>query len=279
MQVHDEILPESGRDQELIGSVEIENKLLEDAVAEGLARLGITREEAHIEIIDEGKGGFLGLGAKNAKVRVSRLNQPENVVRDVLTNLLRALDENASVASIAHRDGRYECEIACENIALLLGRRGRTIDAIQALLAAIASKKLESHVRVMLDSGGFREKRREVLTQMAQDAARDAVELNEEIHLEPMSSHDRKIIHACLSENADVRTESEDTGDRRHIVVMPAQGSDKSRPKGRTTGDRSRRGRGGDRRGGGRSRGGSGRRGGPRENRPKTSEEAPHPEE
>ncbi|MEK8022389.1 MAG: RNA-binding cell elongation regulator Jag/EloR [Candidatus Hydrogenedentota bacterium] len=237
------------------GSVEIENKLLEDAIAEGLARLGITRDKANIEILDEGKGGFLGIGAKNARVRVSRIDNAENIIKDVLSKLLESLDENATVAGIKLEDGRYHCEVNCENIALLLGRRGRTLDAIQSLLAAIASRKLEDHVRVMLDSGGFREKRKEVLTQMAQDAARDAIELKEEIHLEPMSSHDRKLIHACLSANPEIRTMSEDTGDRRHIVVLPADGSGK-KSQSRGSEDRPREGRGGR---GGRSGGRSGR--------------------
>lgn len=273
-------------------SVEVENRLMEDAIAEGLARLGISREAAKIEILDEGKGGFLGIGAKNARVRVSRLSSqartshgrtshartnqakagrdtasPARISRDaagpiasgqdatnhaatietILSHLVTPIDEGSTIASVVQKGGRYECEIAAENIALLLGRRGRTLDAIQSLANAIAARKIGERVNIHLDSGGFREKRREVLLQMAADAAAEAISSGEEIHLEPMTSHDRKIIHAALTENHDVTTESEDSGDRRHIVVMAKSAS------GSTSRRRSSSGRSG---GGGRSTGG-----------------------
>lgn len=309
-------------------SVETEAKLLEDAIAEGLARLGLTRAEAEIEILSEGKGGFLGIGSKNARVRVSRKsarssrpgrNEPrsgrpredrkprerqaqpqarepraqrpprekvvreprpprekvdrdlvadEAVIRDVLEHLIKALDEQASVGEIKHdEDGRYQCEINTENIALLLGRRGRTIDAIQMLAGAIASKKLVDRVKIFLDSGGFREKRKEALIEMARQAAKDAIEHNEEIHLEPMSAHDRKVIHAFLAEEEGVTSSSEDMGDRRHVVISP--GSEKKRS------DRSPR------RGAGRGRSGGGGRSrsrGRRSRGPRSDDNAPNPE-
>jgi spoIIIJ-associated protein len=229
-------------------SVEVENRLLEDAIAEGLARLGLTRDEAKIEVLDEGKGGFLGIGAKNARVRVSRFISHDSVITKIVDRLVGSLDDAASVERVSQKSGRYECEIRAENIALLLGRRGRTLDAVQALANAIAARRLGERVHIVLDSGGFRAKRREVLLDMARDAAAEAVSSGEEIHLEPMTSHDRKIIHSALTENAEVTTESQDSGDRRHIVIM-AKGAGGGHSRRRASGGRPS----GDRPSGGRS--------------------------
>lgn len=241
-------------------TVEIENRLLEDAIAEGLARLGIARDDAKIEVLDEGKGGFLGIGAKNARVRVSRFVSHDAVIAEIVGRLVEPLDEMARVESVNLKSGRYECEIAAENIALLLGRRGHTLDSIQALANAIAARRLGERVHIILDSGGFRAKRRQVLLDMARDAAAEAVSSGEEIHLEPMTSHDRKIIHSALTDHTEVTTESQDSGDRRHIVVR-AKGAGGERQSRRPSGGRSG-GRPGGRSGGGRS--GGGRAGGER---------------
>lgn len=297
-------------------SVEIEGKTPEAAIEEGLAQLGVGRDEAEVEVLDEGKSGFMGLGSKNARVRVTsraaaseadegtshrsrgahrsaasedddgadgessagsgdragdsggQVLDPavETILRDVLVGLVRPLDAEVSVQQVRMRDGRYDCEVAVspENLAVVLGRRGRTLDAIQTLAAALATRRAEKHVRVILDCGGFREKRREVLVQMAHDAAAEAVSSGDEIHLEPMSAHDRKIVHATLSAHDEVETSSEDSGDHRHIVVRVKGSAGSGRSRSRSPrGDRGARGHGRGGRGGGRpdGRGGGGRGG------------------
>lgn len=243
-------------------SVETEGKDVEDAVAEALARLGISRAEAEIEILEEPKKGLLGIGSRNAKVRVSRASNEEAVIRDTIVRLTRAIDDGAKLNDLEEKDGRWYGEIETQHLALMLGRRGTTLDSVQSLAAAMASKKIGGRVRIALDSGGFREKRREALVEMASQAASDAIEHNEDIHLEPMSSADRKIVHASLAADDRIETLSEDRGDRRHVVIRPkgSSGSKPSRPSGRGRGRR-----GGSRRNGNASHAAQGRgRGGPR---------------
>lgn len=297
----------AGREKPASGSasIEVEAKTPEDAIEEALEKLSIARDEADVEVLDEGKSGFMGIGSKNARVRVSvkgsseaqqargdeagdaeeetvesgdagaerphavekpRITEPDPAVeaalREILPGLLAPLDPAATVKAIQVRDGRYECdlEIAPDNMAVVLGRRGRTLDAVQTLTAALATRRCDSHVRVILDCGGFREKRREVLVQMAHDAAAEAASSGDEIHLEPMSAHDRKIVHATLSAHDEVETTSEDSGDHRHIVVRVKGSGGSGRSRSRAPrGDRFG-GRGG--RGGGRNEGRGGRGGG-----------------
>lgn len=231
------------------GGVVFESRLVDDAVAEGLAQLGLTREEADIEVIDEGTAGDPGTPAR---VRVSRHVDMPALVSEVCTKLLSSIDETVGVDVTEDGEGRWNGEVRTEQLALVLGRRGRTIDAVQVLAEAIASRRSGRRVKVLLDSSGFREKRREALVEMAVESAKDAVDSGTEIHLDPMSSYDRKIIHSALSENDAVETFSEDQGDYRHIVIR-AKGAEPRRP---SRGD-DRRDRGG--RGRGRSRGGRGR--------------------
>lgn len=285
-------------------SIEVEAKTPEGAIEEALEKLSISRDQADVEVLDEGKSGFMGIGSKNARVRVSvkgatgspdraavpessqeeseapahsraersqpeekpRMSEPdpavEEALREILPGLIAPLDPTTSVKAIQVRDGRYECdlEVAPDNMAVVLGRRGRTLDAIQTLAAALATRRCDSHVRVILDCGGFRAKRREVLVQMAHDAAAEAASSGDEIHLEPMSAHDRKIVHATLSAHDDVETTSEDSGDHRHIVVRVKGSGGSGRSRSRAPrGDRFG-GRGG--RGGGRNEGRGGRGGG-----------------
>lgn len=276
--------------------VEVESRLIEDAIAEGLARLGITRAEAEVEILEEGTKGFLGLGAKNAKVRVSkagsrprrsahaprkqasererkpsgererkpsgeRERKPETshktpeeqekekeAIVEATRKLVSVLDEKATVEVTGVEDGKWKVNVNTdpESLALVLGRRGRTLDAIQTLSAAIASRQAGDKVRMLLDTGGFREKRRETLQQMADQYAEEAIETGQVIHLDPMSSYDRKIIHSALAANKNVETMSEDTGDKRHIVIRPKSGDSSRRGDrdrgGRSSGSRNRRG-------------------------------------
>ena len=286
-------------------SVEVEARDLEDAIAEGLARLGLSRDRAEIEILEEPKGGFLGIGARKARVRVSvkghrraserRAERPERparqersrrserserpereeedgkpetpingeLVEEVVLKLVRTLDEAATVSGASRRSGRYECEIETREPALLLGRRGRTLDALQTLATALVARRTGDRVRVNLDIGGFRARRKEVLVAMANEAAADAVRSGEDIHLEAMFAHERKIVHSALAQNQDVTTESIDNGDRRHVVVQVKGSSRPGVRSGRS--DRDRDGRGG--RDGDRRRGRGGFRGGRRRER------------
>ncbi len=244
---------------ETLDSVEVENKILEDAIAEGLARLRISRGEAEIEVLDEGKGGFLGIGSKKARVRVSRIGArvrpsektSEPVLDEIIEKLTSLLDDTTRLLEVRKEgEGRYLCELDAENIAIVLGRRGKTLDAIQCLATALAAKRMGDRVRITLDARGFRRKRREALTEMAHDAADDARKYKEKIHLDPMSAHDRKIIHSVLANSEHVTTQSEDNGDRRHVVVVPkeagsSRGGDRAGREGRGRSQgRSDRGRG-----------------------------------
>ncbi|MBL4889164.1 MAG: Jag N-terminal domain-containing protein [Candidatus Lindowbacteria bacterium] len=228
--------------------IEIEASNLEDAIAQGLARLGISKSDAIIDILDEGSKGLFGAFARKAKVRVHKkigdvTQNLENDFEDVVQDLISGLDDRAEVRVSQKGEGNYSGEIDTEELALVLGRRGRTIDSVQTLASAILSRRTGEKVKLLLDASGFRSKRKNALIQIAKDSAKDAIASGEEIHLDSMSAFDRKIIHSTLSKESEVETSSEDRGARRHVVVRSKDGSRTSSKKKGRGGKRGNRGR------------------------------------
>jgi spoIIIJ-associated protein len=122
-------------------------------------------------------------------------------------------DENADIA--ASIDGA--------DLDVLVGRQGETVDGLQYLLSQVASRSQDgARVRVSLDVGGYRERRAQALRDLAERAAAEAVEFGEEIELDPMTPHDRRIVHMALKDNSAVVTRSEGDEPRRRIIVEPA---------------------------------------------------------
>jgi spoIIIJ-associated protein len=110
-----------------------------------------------------------------------------------------------------------------EGTAALVGRGGETIDALQYLVSQIASRaEGGTRRRVALDADGYRERRAAALRELADRAAREAIEYGEEIELDAMTPHDRRIVHLALKERPEVVTRSEGDEPRRRIIVEPA---------------------------------------------------------
>lgn len=151
-------------------------------------------------------------------------------MNDVTTNL-RAVSEavlegmglEGEIAVGTAPDGDIAVTIDGADLDALIGRDGQVIDAIQYLLNQVAGRGggLERGPRVALDVAGYRERRRRQLEKLAMHAADEAVKYGEEIELDPMTPHDRRIVHMALAERADVATRSEGEGSRRRIVVEP----------------------------------------------------------
>jgi len=111
--------------------------------------------------------------------------------------------------------------LAGEDVAILIGRHGQTLDALQYLVGIIANRDPHARRRVTLDAEGYRERHRQALEKTALDYARAVKDEGKEAVLEPQSARDRRIIHVALAEHPDVYTYSEGEGDERHVVISP----------------------------------------------------------
>ena len=209
-------------------SIELTAKTPDEAIELALIELDVERVEVEIEVISEGKSGILGMGGEPAKVKVTLLDEGSDLARtasDILENIVTKLDVDVVVNLRHARDedvGGPVFDVDGEDAGLLIGRKGETLRALQFLVSFIASKKLNDRVNLFIDVAGYQSRRYESLRALAHRVARRVVDSGEEIPLEAMPPNERRVIHMTLSDNSDVDTASEGTGEDRRVIVQPA---------------------------------------------------------
>ena len=195
------------------------NDALEKAVEKAVAELGLAREAITYELIDQKKNGFLGLGDKTAVVRVFY----EAGAASRTENFLKGLFERMSVQAdmkIEEEEGRVNVTLEGDDMGIIIGRRGETLDAIQQLTNYSINRGGESkRARVQIDAENYREKREESLERLAQKVAGKVVKYRRNVTLEPMNAYERHVIHAALQDHPDVTTFSTGTEPNRRVVV------------------------------------------------------------
>jgi spoIIIJ-associated protein len=150
---------------------------------------------------------------------------PAERVRAILERIVEALDLDASV-DVSEEERQITGTIDGEDVARLIGRRGQTIDAVQFICYRAATRGSENRKRVIVDAGGYRERRRVELEDQADRAAARASEAGKEIELEPMTASERKVVHDFLAERSAIETFSEGDEPDRCVIVAPLVGSD-----------------------------------------------------
>ena len=235
-------------------SVEASAKTVEEAIEKGLAKLGVTSEEAVTEVLNPGSRGLLGIGAEDALVRVSLTTRPaapapapaaepatELAIEEslgqgsetefpvsVLRRLLREMGLQAEVVVESPEEAdigensRVILNVTGKDLGALIGRQGETLRDLQFLTRLIVSRRSGSWPDLMVDVDHYRQRRRQALTQLAIRMADQVREEDRPMPLEPMSAYERRIVHIALREHPHVRTESTGEGERRKVVIWPA---------------------------------------------------------
>ncbi len=193
-------------------------KTVEEAIAAGVAALGITLDEAEIEVLEEGKKKLFG--SVKAKVRVSKKQSDAQRAVDFINGLLPILGIEGS-CEITADDDSIRIEVKTANSARVIGKRGDVLDAIQCMAGAVANIGRTEYKKVVVDCENYRSQREETLNALAQKLAKRAVETGRKLVLEPMNPYERRIIHAALMDNPDVKTVSEGREPARYVVVIP----------------------------------------------------------
>lgn len=141
---------------------------------------------------------------------------------DILQTILKAFEiGEITIDEYDGDDGELIFNIEGDDLAVLIGRHGRTLDAIQFLVSSIVRRKVGYRYPVVIDVEGYKDRQRDRLESIANNAARKATSQKKNIHLQPMSPYERRIIHMKLKDRSDVTTESEGVGTNRHVVVIP----------------------------------------------------------
>jgi spoIIIJ-associated protein len=211
---------------------------VEEAVEAALTELGLSEQEASIEIVQEPKSGFLGINSSPAIVRVRAttpgddetevtdelLEEQGELAADFLEGLLDVMGMDADV-EITMEEGVLYVELwgveGSESMGLLIGRHGATLDALQELARSSVQRKTGERSRVLVDVEEYRRRRRSQVARLARDVARRVQKSGRAETLEPMSAFERKVVHGVVAELGGLETMSEGDEPNRRVVVRP----------------------------------------------------------
>jgi len=227
--------------------IEQEGETVEAAVEAALQKLGLPKEKVKIEIVAEPRKGVFGLGARPALVRatvaeVGKEKEPaqaetpkaaqaetpkaaagkeEEFVIGFLDRVLEGICLKSKFKASAVDDKTTRIEITCSDSALLIGKKGKNLEALQYLVTIISNKAGVDRLRFVLDAEGYRGRRKESLTTLAKKVAEDVRKTGRPVSLEPMNSFERRIVHMFLENDQEVMTESTGRGEDRRVVIKP----------------------------------------------------------
>ena len=200
--------------------IEISAKTLDDAITEASIKLGTTSDNIQYEVIDKGSAGFLGIGSKEAKIKVWIKSTPVDDAKDFLNKIFNAM--NIEVEILFDTDENYsylDINLKGDDLGVLIGKRGQTLDSLQSLVSLVVNKNSENYIRVKLDTENYRERRKETLENLAKNIASRVKKTRKVVSLEPMNPYERRIIHSALQNDKYVVTHSEGEEPFRHVVV------------------------------------------------------------
>jgi spoIIIJ-associated protein len=224
-------------------SVEVSGRTVDEAIGKALEELGANLDQVETEVLSQGSRGILGLGAEQARVRVTLVEAPgypteeaaeesweareevSKVAVAVLGDLLRHMGIQATVVARAPSDDRsmpVVLDVQGDDLGILIGRQGDTLRDLQYITRLIASRKLQRWVNVVVDVAGYKKRRERVLTELAERMAERVIADGRPLSLEPMPAHERRIVHIALRDHEQVTTESTGEGQRRKVVISPA---------------------------------------------------------
>jgi spoIIIJ-associated protein len=196
---------------------------VEEAVESALAQLNTTKDRADVAIIDEGKKGIFGIfGSRPAVVKVTVIIDPIDEAKKFLLQVSEQM--GAPISIEIKRDGKQVLFVMTgEKIALLIGKRGQTLNSLQYLTQLIINRFSNQYLTLILDAEDYRNRRNDTLIQLAHRLALKALKTGKDVALEPMPSYERKVIHTALSNNKRVKTFSDGSDPHRHIVISPVK--------------------------------------------------------
>lgn len=201
--------------------IEKSGKTIEDAIKAALQELNLTEENVDIEVLEEPKNGFFGIiGSKDALVRVSEKQNDYHKINEFLNVVFEKMRLNPEI-SIKEENGNILVNLQGEDLGILIGRRGETLDSLQFLANLFINKSSENYRKVIIDIEDYRKKRENTLYSLADKLSQKVKRTGRKISLEPMSPQERRIIHMALQDNKNVNTYSEGEEPFRKVVIAP----------------------------------------------------------
>ncbi|MBD5551277.1 MAG: protein jag [Lachnospiraceae bacterium] len=200
--------------------VEFSAKTVNDAIIEACQKFTVASEKLEVEVLEEGSSGFLGIGSRPAVIKARVKSSIADTAKDFLNSVFEAM--NMVVVSDVKYD-EYEktmdIELSGDEMGVLIGKRGQTLDSLQYLVSLVVNKDTEDYIRVKVDTENYRQRRKETLENLAKNISFKVKRTKRAVSLEPMNPYERRIIHSALQNDKYVTTHSEGNEPYRHVVV------------------------------------------------------------
>lgn len=234
--------------------ITVSAKTLDEAITKALIELETTSDKLEYVVVEKGSNGLLGLfGTKPVIIRAKRKEVVEEVLEETvvhrevtygdskketkvkesmdsslvttkanefLVQMFQAMDMKVEIETSFQESDRELCiNLVGEDMGILIGKRGQTLDSLQYLVSLVVNKYTDGYLRVKLDTENYRERRKETLETLARNIAYKVKRTKRAVSLEPMNPYERRIIHASLQSDKYVVTRSEGEDPFRHVVI------------------------------------------------------------
>jgi spoIIIJ-associated protein len=205
-------------------TIEITAGTVEQAIEKAEAQLGLSRDQFEVEVIREGRTGILGVGGREAVIRVSSTALPEEdaitLVTEILDKLLGLMDVEGKV-EVLSAEVPLQLNVKGDDLGILIGRRGQTLGALEYVTKLMVVQRMKTWLPLTVDVAGYKKHRHESLQKLALYLAEQVKSKHRAVPMEPMPADERRVIHLALADSPDVRTESVGEGENRKVVILP----------------------------------------------------------
>ena len=202
---------------------EFTGKTVNDAITNALVALETTSDNIEYEVISKGSNGVFGIGSKPARIKACLKEAPkksmEEIVVEFLGKVFNAMELTVKAEVEIDKDS-VNINLVGEDMGILIGKRGQTLDSIQYLVSLVVNKYSDNYMRVKVDTENYRERRKSTLENLARNIAFKVKRTKRAVSLEPMNAFERRIIHSALQNDKYVITNSEGEEPYRHVVVL-----------------------------------------------------------
>ena len=207
--------------------IEIGAPTVEQAIEKAEAQVGLSRDQFKVEVVREGKSGILGVGSKEALIKVIPITAPEKdaveVVIEILDTLLGLLGVTGKVEVLSD-EIPLVLNIKGDDLGILIGRRGQTLASLEYLTKLVVTRRLNAWIPLKVDVAGYKKHRQDSLQRLALYLAEQVISRRRAITMEPMPADERRIVHLTLADNPDVTTHSVGEGEDRKVVILLREG-------------------------------------------------------
>lgn len=200
--------------------IEFSGKTVNDAVIEACQKFMVASEKLDYEVVEEGSAGFLGIGSKSAVIKARVKSSIIDTAKDFLNNVFEAMNM-VVVSEVKYEEANrtMDIELSGDEMGVLIGKRGQTLDSLQYLVSLVVNKDVEDYIRVKVDTENYRQRRKETLESLAKNISFKVKRTKRAVSLEPMNPYERRVIHSVLQNDKYVMTHSEGNEPYRHVVV------------------------------------------------------------